>query len=81
MQLDYGNFIHYNPTHFLEDNNITESIQKFSRGSEWFTTDETIYKKYSIISLNIGEVTMYTKVNAYGVVDTPVTRNIFTINI
>ena len=62
-QLDNGNWMNSNPFLFLEDNNITTTLQKGSRWSGWLTAEETSWKKCSITFLNFDNSIMYNEVN------------------
>ena len=58
--LDYGNWRHNNPLPFLEDNNITVTIKKGGRWSEWLTNEETSLTNASTISINVENSILYT---------------------
>ena len=61
-----------NPIPFLGDNNITVRLQNSGIWSGWFTTKEKICTNDSTTFLNIDNSTLYTEVNAYGIISTPI---------
>ena len=67
--LDNVTWMHYNPLPLLEDNNITEPLQKGIRWSIWFISEKTFCTNDSIIFLNVDNSTLYTKGNVYGIID------------
>ena len=66
-----------NPIPFLGDNNITVRLQNSGIWSGWFTTKEKICTNDSTTFLNIDNSTLYTEVNAYGIISTPIIKCTF----
>ena len=62
-KLDNITWVHYIPLPFLEENNSTVTLQKFGRGSGWFTAEDKSCKNASITFLNVDNSNLYTEGN------------------
>ena len=71
-KLDWGTWGHKKILPLLEDNNITVTIQKGGRWSEWLTTEDTSCTNNSIIFLNLDNSILHISGNAYGIIAIPV---------
>ena len=72
VQLYSCTLVHYNPLGVLEENNGTVTLQRGVRWYGWFDTDEKICTNALITFLNVGNGTLYTKVNAIDIIATSV---------
>ena len=70
--LDYITLRHYNSLTSLEDNNITVTIKKSGKLSEWLNAKVISCTNASIVLLNMDNRIMYTKGNTCGIIDIPV---------
>ena len=66
--LEKGNFMHYNHTPFLEDNNTTKPLQKGDRWSVWFTSEEISSMNSSVNLLNVYNINLYIEGNASDII-------------